>query len=259
MSLHLRRPTIGITTQTLHSIDHIPPSLPPSWVMNQRYFMAASVVGGVPWMIPLYDDDVDTLREIYERLDGVLIPGGVDMNPSCYGEATSPLCGALDPARDRVELQLVRWAVDDRKPVLGLCRGIQVINVALGGTLYQDIAAEFAGAIKHDYFPTMGFDRDHLSHTVEIAGGSRMHALLEGPSVKVNSMHHQGIKLLAPALVATAIAPDGLIEGVESADDHFLVGVQWHPEILEMEDPHERHLFGEFVRASREYHARGGA
>lgn len=258
MSVHLRRPSIGVTTQTLHSIDHIPAGLPSSWVMNQRYLLAVSVVGAVPIMVPLYDDDLDTLREIYDRLDGVLIPGGVDMNPTAYGEKKSELCGALDPARDRVELQLVRWAVADKKPVLGLCRGLQVINVAMGGTLYQDLEAQYDGAIKHDYFPTMGFERDHLAHEVEIAGGSRMHALLEEPVAHVNSMHHQGIKLLAPALVASAVAPDGLIEGVESADDHFLIGVQWHPEMLEMQDPHERHMFGEFVRASREWHAKNG-
>ena len=258
MSVHLRRPTIGVTTQTLHSIDNIPAGLPQSWVMNQRYLLAASVVGAVPIMVPLYDDDLDTLREIYDRLDGVLIPGGVDMNPTSYGEPKTELCGALDPSRDRVELQLVRWAVDDKKPVLGLCRGLQVINVALGGTLYQDIEAQYTGAIKHDYFPTMGFDRDHLAHTVEIAAGSRMHSLLESHDVRVNSMHHQGIKLLAPSLVASAIAPDGLFEGVESADDQFLVGVQWHPEMLEMQDPHERHLFGEFVHAAREWHTHSG-
>ncbi|MBI3793062.1 MAG: gamma-glutamyl-gamma-aminobutyrate hydrolase family protein [Gemmatimonadetes bacterium] len=258
MSVHLRRPTVGITTQTLHSIDHIPAGLPQSWVMNQRYLMAVSVVGAVPIMIPLYDDDLDTLREIYDRLDAVLIPGGVDMNPTSYGEQKSELCGALDPSRDRVELQLVRWAIADKKPVLGLCRGLQVINVAMGGTLYQDLEAQYDGAIKHDYFPTMGFERDHLAHAVEISAGSHMHDLLEEPVAQVNSMHHQGIKLLAPALVASAIAPDGLIEGVESADDHFLIGVQWHPEMLEMQDPHERHMFGGFVQAAREWHGQHG-
>lgn len=254
MSVHHRRPTIGVTTQTLHSIDNIPAALPQSWVMNQRYLMAMSIVGAAPVMVPLFDDDIETLQAIYETLDGVLLPGGVDMNPASYGEAATGLCGALDPARDRVELQLVRWAIEDRKPVLGLCRGLQVINVALGGTLYQDIAAQRDGSVKHDYFPTMGFERDHLAHPVEITGGSRMHALFESHEISVNSMHHQGIKLLAPALVATALAPDGLIEGVESADNHFLVGVQWHPEMLEMSDPHERHMFGEFAKASREWH-----
>jgi putative glutamine amidotransferase len=243
-----KRPVIGITTQTLHAIDGIPPALPESWVMNQRYFLAASIVGGVPWMVPLLDDDEDTLREIYQRLDGILLPGGVDLDPATFGEDRHPKLGALDPARDRVELQLTRWALEDRKPVLGLCRGIQVMNVALGGTLYQDIAAQLPDAIKHDYFPTMGFERDHLAHEVAVAAGTRLRATLERPRLQVNSMHHQGIKTLAADLVPAAVAPDGVIEAVELDRDHFFVGVQWHPEVFELTDPHTRHLFHEFVR-----------
>lgn len=248
-----QRPVIGITTQTLHAIDGIPPALPESWVMNQRYFVAATIVGGVPWMIPLLDDDEATLREIYDRLDGVLIPGGVDLDPATFGEARHPKLGAVDPARDRVELLLVRWAVEDRKPVLGLCRGIQVMNVALGGTLYQDLGDQVPAGIKHDYFPTAGFERDHLAHEVSLARGSRFMAMMERPKFLVNSMHHQGIKTLAAELIPAAIAPDGLVEAVERDADHFYVGVQWHPEVFEMTDPHTRHLFHEFISAGRQW------
>ena len=253
-----KRPVIGLTTQTLHSIDGIPPALPASWVMNQRYFLAATMVGAVPWMIPLLDDDLGTLREIYERLDGILIPGGVDINPAEYGEAVRPECGNLDPARDRVELQLTRWAMEDGKPVLGLCRGLQVINVATGGSLWQDLATQGTSFQKHDYFPTAGFERDHLAHDVEVIASTKLKRYLESSRVPVNSMHHQGIKQLGNGLVASAIAPDGLIEAVEGADDAFLIGVQWHPEVFEMTDPHVRHLFGGFITAScdwRDAHA----
>jgi len=251
------RPVIGLTTQTLHAIDGIPKALPESWVMNQRYFLAATIVGGVPWMIPLLDDDEDTLREIYERLDGILIPGGVDLDPATFGESRHPKLGAVDPARDRVELMLTRWAIEDRKPVLGLCRGAQVINVALGGTLYQDIAAQWPEAIKHDYYPTAGFERDHLAHEVTLAGDSRLRSVMERPSLMVNSMHHQGIKAIAPGLIPSAVAPDGLVEAVESAEDHFMVGVQWHPEVFELSDPHTRHLFHEFASAARRWRKGG--
>jgi putative glutamine amidotransferase len=247
------RPVIGLTTQTLHSIDGIPPALPNSWVMNQRYFLAATLVGGVPWMIPLLDDDLPTLREIYERLDGLLIPGGVDMDPRTYGEEVLECCGNLDPARDRVELQLARWALEDRKPVLGLCRGLQVMNVALGGTLWQDLRTQNGAYHKHDYFPTSGYERDHLAHEVTLAPGTRLATLLERRTVAVNSMHHQGIKALAPALVASAVAPDGLVEAAEAEGDHFFVGVQWHPEVFEMADPHMRHLFGAFIASARRF------
>ncbi len=245
------RPVIGLTTQTLHSIDGIPPGLPSSWVMNQRYFLAATMVGAVPWMIPLLDDDLNTLREIYERLDGILIPGGVDLNPAEYGEAVRPECGNLDPARDRVELQLTLWAMEDGKPVLGLCRGLQVINVARGGTLWQDLAAQNGAYDKHDYFPTAGYERDHLAHDVDVVPGTVLAHFLESTRVPVNSMHHQGIRTLGRGLVVSATAPDGLIEAVEGDSDAFLVGVQWHPEVFEMADPHARHLFGGFIQASR--------
>lgn len=246
----LLRPVIGLTTQTLHSIDGIPPALPASWVMNQRYFLAATMVGAVPWMIPLLDDDLNTLREIYERLDGILLPGGVDVSPLEYGETVRPECGNLDPARDRVELQLTRWAMEDGKPLLGLCRGLQIINVASGGTLWQDLAAQNGNFQKHDYFPTTGFERDHLAHDVDVVAGSKLARFLESTRVPVNSMHHQGIKALGQGLVASATAPDGLIEAVEGNTDAFMVGVQWHPEVFEMADPHFRHLFGSFIKAS---------
>ena len=249
----LSRPVIGLTTQTLHSIDGIPPALPASWVMNQRYFLAATMVGAVPWMIPLLDDDLLTLREIYERLDGLLIPGGVDINPAEYGEAARPECGNLDPARDRVELQLARWAIEDGKPILGLCRGHQIINVALGGSMWQDLASQKSSFDKHDFFPTAGFERDHLAHDVDVVAGSRLSQLLESTRVPVNSMHHQGIKTLGRDLVVSATADDGLIEAIEGTTEAFCIGVQWHPEVFEMADPHTRHLFGGFIRAAMEW------
>jgi putative glutamine amidotransferase len=247
------RPVIGVTTQTLQAIDGVPASLPQSVVMNQRYYIAVALAGGTPILIPLLDDEPDALRGAYDVCDGILIPGGVDMHPGSFGETPHPRLGRTDGARDRVELALTRWAVEDRKPLLGLCRGLQVINVALGGTLYQDLEAQFPEGIRHDYFPTHGFPRDHLAHEVTLANGSRMQRLMELDRIPVNSMHHQGIKALAPSLTASAVAPDGLIEAAESTNDHFLVGVQWHPEVFEMTDAHTRHLFREFVQAAEDY------
>jgi putative glutamine amidotransferase len=244
------RPVIGVPTQTLHAIEGISDALPASWVMSQRYFHAAIAAGGVPWMIPLVDD-VATLREIYDRLDGVLIAGGVDVDPSTFGEAKHARCGVVDPDRDRVELQLARWAADEGKPLLGLCRGLQVMNVALGGSLCQDLTTERPGPIKHDCFPNEGYRRDYLAHDVSIAPGSRLHDAFEQPIVPVNSMHHQGIDRLAPSLVASATAPDGLVEAIESPNGHFMVGVQWHPEVFEATDPATRRLFAAFTSAAR--------
>lgn len=251
--MQLRRPVIGIPTQTLQAIDGIPPVLPASWVMNQRYFHAVTAAGGVPWMIPLLDGDLETLREIYDRLEAIVLPGGVDLDPATYGEPPHPRCGRIDPARDRVELQLTRWAIAEGKPVLGLCRGIQVINVALGGTLWQDIESQLPQALKHDYSPTAGFARDYLAHPVELAADSRLRTLLDRDKLRVNSMHHQAIRALSPELVATAVAPDGLIEAIEArAADRFLVGVQWHPEVFEERDTSTR-LFRALIAAANRF------
>jgi putative glutamine amidotransferase len=202
-------------------------------------------------MIPLIADDVATLREIYEHLDGLLIPGGVDMDPQTYGEPVTPLCGTIDPARDATELQLVRWAAADGLPVLGLCRGAQVINVALGGSLYQDIASEVPGAEPHDLYPTKGFERTHLAHAVDVLAGSRLRDALGESKAPVNSMHHQSVKRLGEGLVISATAPDGVVEAVEGTrNDAFLVGVQWHPEVFEPGQPGARNLMRDFVAAT---------
>ena len=250
------RPLIGITTQTLHAIDGIPENLPASVVMNQRYYTAVMVAGGAPVLVPLLDDE-GALRELYERLDGILLPGGVDMNPDTFGERPHPRLGRIDPARDRVEMLLTRWAIDDEKPVLGLCRGLQVINVVLGGTLHQDVEAQLPNAIKHDYFPTHGFRRDHIAHDVALAPRTRLREIAGADRIAVNSMHHQGIKRLSPSLIPSATAPDGLVEAAESPNGHFLVGVQWHPEVFEMTDPNTRRLFEAFVDAAGQFRGIG--
>jgi putative glutamine amidotransferase len=250
----LRRPTIGVTTQTLEAI---PDELPRCWVMSQRYVLTLAQAGGIPWVIPLMPDDLGTLRGIYEQLDGILLPGGVDMAPDSYGAAPHPRLGRTDPDRDRTELQLVHWAIEDRKPVLGICRGVQVINVAAGGTLYQDLETEVAGSLKHDYFPKNGQNpRDQLVHDVRIPDCTRLGRILQENNARVNSMHHQGIREVAPMLVPSAFAPDGVIEGIESTSDHFLVGVQWHPEDLTQKDWHMRQLFKALLDAANEWRAR---
>lgn len=244
------RPLIGVTTQTLQAIDGIPPELPMSWVMNQRYVHAVMAAGGAPVLIPLLAEDPVTLREIYERLDGVLVPGGVDIDPACYRSPRHHLLGRLDPARDTTEFVLTRWAVRDGKPFLGLCRGLQVLSVAMGGTLWQDIAAERPASVKHDYFPTAGFSRDHPAHDVAIRSGSRLSSALGAGTVVVNSMHHQGIRDLGTRLLPTAVASDGLIEGAELEGAGFAVGVQWHPEVFTGGAPSVGTLFKDFVAAA---------
>jgi putative glutamine amidotransferase len=155
-----------------------------------------------------------------------------------------------------VELALARWAVADGKPLLGVCRGLHVLNVALGGTLHQDIAHALPGAIRHDYFPGEGFARDHFAHNVEVAAGSLLASALGEGEERVNSMHHQGIDELAQGLRTSALAPDGLIEAVESGDDAYCVAVQWHPEALPEDHAGTTALFRGFAAACAEWSAR---
>jgi putative glutamine amidotransferase len=238
----------------MQTLEAVPGRLPPCWVMGQRYVRVLAAAGAVPWPIPLLQGDEATLRGIYDALDAVFLTGGVDVDPGQYGEPRHERCDRSDPARDWAEICLVRWALADRKPILGVCRGIQLINVACGGSLYQDLADQRPDAIKHDYFPTPAEPaRDRLTHDVRVESSSRLGYLLGQRSLPVNSMHHQGIKRLAAGLRASAFAPDGLIEGVEGETGQYLVAVQWHPE--ELADAHlpHRRLFTDFIDAAGAY------
>jgi putative glutamine amidotransferase len=253
------RPIIGVPTQTLQAIEGIPEGLPHSWVMNHRYFLALTSVGAVPWMIPLLDNDADTLRAIYDNLDGLFVAGGVDVDPASYREARHTSCGVTDVPRDVVELTMTRWALEDGKPFFGICRGMQILNVVRGGTLYQDCTEQYPGSIKHDYFPNAGYARDHLAHEIDVEPGSRLHAAFGAERVLINSMHHQGVRDLGDGLVPTAFAPDGLIEALETPNGAFAVGVQWHPEMLIDRDTGTRQLFTHFIEAAQQWQLRKDA
>jgi putative glutamine amidotransferase len=222
--------------------------------MSQRYIQTLTAAGALPWMIPLVTDE-ETLRGIYDALDGVFLPGGADIDPVSYGTTPHPMCDKTDRERDRVELTLGKWAIADGKPVLGVCRGMQLINVVGGGTLYQDLATQFPAGIKHDYFPFGGqtYTRDYLAHEIRIVDDSRLARLFGAGTLEVNSMHHQGVRTVGAGLVATAHAPDGLVEALEGTGSAYLLAVQWHPEALTDRDAATRRLFAEFVEAAGEY------
>lgn len=243
------RPVIGVATQTLPGKPG--GDLPNCWIMGQRYVEALRTVGGLPWLIPLLPQDPDTMTGIFEKLDGVFLTGGVDVDPSRYGEPKHPLCGTTDADRDAVEIMLLKFALERKLPVLAVCRGIQILNVTCGGTLYQDVTAMVPAAMKHDYFPTPERpSRSYLAHDIAVKADSRLGEALGEAVVPVNSMHHQAIKDLSPALRATAFAPDGIIEAVEARSDQFVVAVQWHPEELAETQPGMKRLFTSFVAAA---------
>jgi putative glutamine amidotransferase len=236
-----------VPTQTLQAIDGIPPDLPHSWVMNHRYYTALATVGAAPVMVPLLVHGDEALRGIYDALDGVFIAGGVDVDPSTLPRARADAVRPDGPRPRRRGGAFRAWARAEGKPIFGVCRGLQIMNVAAGGSLYQDCEEFYEGAIKHDYFPTAGTPATTWPTRCGVAQGTRLHEIFGEDEVQVNSMHHQGLARIADGLVASATAPDGLIEALEAPGDAFAVGVQWHPEMLVESDAGTRRLFEAFV------------
>jgi putative glutamine amidotransferase len=218
----------------------------PAQSVTEAYIQALLQAGAAPLLIPLGTPDA-ALQAILDRLDGVLFTGGGDVAPEVFGGEPHPRVGDVDPDRDRVEIFLVQRVVEQKRPFLGICRGIQVVNVALGGTLYTDIANQHAGALRHDWYPQI--PRDYLAHTVEVSANSRLATILGQTQVEVNSLHHQALQRVAPGLTPTAYAPDGILEAVELTGHPFGLGVQWHPEWLQAHAP-MRALFSAFVQAA---------
>jgi len=214
------------------------------------YIDAVLGAGGLPILIPLSLRG-DDLQAVYHKLDGVLIPGGGDIDPKLYGVSVlHPKTHDIDDDRDQVELELTRQALKDHKPVFGICRGMQVLSVALGGTLYQDIPDELASPLEHMHrYPT--FPREHFAHQVQIEEDSLLSQVMGTPIVEVNSRHHQSVKEVPANARIVARAPDGVIEAVEVplSDHPFALAVQWHPENLQAQVA-QRGLFLKFIEAS---------
>ncbi len=213
----------------------------------EAYVQAVARAGGLPVLVPLGLAAAE-LRSLVERLDGVLFTGGGDIAPERYGVQTDFELMSVDPDRDRVELELFEFALRSKTPFLGVCRGLQVINVALGGRLYVDIAAELPEALPHRFYPD--WPREHLAHPVAVKEGSLLSQVLGVAEAQVNSLHHQGVRELGAGLVVTAQAPDGMIEALEVPDHPFGLAVQWHPENLQA-DPAMRRLFQSLVKAAQ--------
>jgi putative glutamine amidotransferase len=215
--------------------------------LPETYVQAISRAGGIPLIVP-GGLPGEQLSEMISAVDAVLFSGGGDVETRCYGVPSTPKVNNVDPDRDRVEIRLVREAVSAGVPFLGICRGLQVINVALGGTLHRDIEDEIPGAHKHDYYPD--WSRDHRAHVVELQADSTLASILGMTQPQVNSLHHQAINQVAPDLQVVANAPDGIIEGIELPGHPFGMAVQWHPECLP-EHESMRALFRAFVNAAK--------
>jgi putative glutamine amidotransferase len=240
------RPVIGITCS--RSVDGRWSDYSLGHFMEfafDAYSQAVLTCGGAPLLIPV-SQDRSSLAVICGRIDGLILSGGPDINPRFYKEEPRQGLLDVDEAQDRMELELTRLAVASDLPVLGICRGLQVLNVAMGGTLYQDIARQAPKALNH----APRADRGVVSHKVSIEPRTRLQNILQRRTLWVNSKHHQAVNRPAPGLAVGAVAADGIIEALEAIDRTFVIAVQWHPEGLWQKDVAARKLFKALVAAA---------
>ena len=216
--------------------------------MRPAYLKALHAVGAIPVILPL-DLTTEDMEQLIDSFDGILFTGGPDIHPFFFGEDTQAQCGNVCLKRDNMEFALLEIAMGHQKPILGICRGAQMLNIALGGDIYQDIPSQFP-----QDFPVahvQPFIYEIPSHKVEVMPGTLLAAITQAPSINVNSMHHQAVRNVAPGLIASGFAAGELIECIEKPDYPFLIGVQWHPEYLWDQDPAMERLFQMFVDAAR--------
>lgn len=238
-------PVIGITGYADRSAR--PPNIS-IFALSRTYVRAVTSAGGAPVILPPYLEQRH-LRGAFEGLNGLILSGGGDIHPSAFGVEDQGLLWRVDRKRDQAELSLARWAIAEDLPVLAICRGIQVLNVASGGTLVQDIPTRVRNALSHSC--VAGRPLPKIAHTVTVEPDTQLAALIGAGCVEVNSAHHQAADLVGDGMVVTARAPDGVIEGLEAPDHPFCVGVQWHPEVMIEVAPPMRRLFEGLVKAAR--------
>jgi putative glutamine amidotransferase len=244
---------IGVTVDT-HRGSRIPTRVPGEQVlfMWDFYLNAITDQGAVPVLLPITDDK-STIQSIVARMDGILLaPGNFDVPPELFGETRKPWLGPVKNDISTFQCDLVKTAAKRDIPVLGICGGMQTINVAFGGTLYQDIKKERPGSREH----SQKNRQDKTCHQVSVTAGSALQKAVDGriskkPSrLRVNSTHHQAIRDVAGPLQSNCTAADGIVEGIESKAYRFLLGVQWHPELLYKRFNHQAKLFHSFVAAA---------
>lgn len=237
------QPLIGITT-ALYARERDGRRYHQAYAPNA---FAVGRAGGLPILVPAGLQPA-AVRALYDRLDGLLIPGGGDVNPARYNAPVHPATAGIDDERDALEISMAQWAAADDRPLLGICRGHQLAHVALGGALVQDIASQVTTDIQHDN--RVERPRD-LIHAVSVAVDSRLADVLGGTTCAVNSLHHQAVARPAPGMRVVGSAPDGVIEASELAGHRYFITVQWHPEDL-VADPAMLRLFEGLVEAARE-------
>ncbi|ANU27313.1 gamma-glutamyl-gamma-aminobutyrate hydrolase family protein [Planococcus versutus] len=234
------KPVIGITASLELGRDNYGIEL-----ADTQAILAA---GGLPIMLPhLAEEDI---AGIAERIDGLFLAGGYDVDPTLFNEEPHPNLGVIIPSRDAFELALAKKVMTLNKPILGVCRGAQILNIAVGGDMYQDIPTQASGSLLQHQQKAPRF---HASHFVDITEGSLLQRLTNSTRIKVNSRHHQANRLVPAPLIISGISSDGIVEAVECRQQSFVLGVQWHPENMAIaEDAASKGIFAGFIKACRE-------
>ena len=214
-------------------------------LLNLEYSDSVIEAGGLPILVPYTVSD-EALAEYVKMADGVLFTGGVDMAPSFYGEETKPTCGEIHQKRDDVEARLFRLAYQSKKPIMGICRGMQLVNVLMGGSLYQDMPTECPSDIAHRQT-----EKYIETHSVNVVPGTPLNELAGAERIGANSFHHQAAKRIGDGLAVMATADDGTIEALYAEDYPYMRLYQWHPERLRKIDDIHMALFCDFVKAAR--------
>lgn len=244
----MKKPIIGITCSIEEKEDRNRryPLIYPFDYVKRQYYIAIEKAGGVPVLLPNLTN-LGLIDEILKAVDGVLMSGGYDLDPKYYGEEVLRRSVRITPDRDRFELELVKKARTRKIPVLGICRGHQIINVAFGGTLYQDFTLRKEYTLEHKIIQSSRYKK---RHPVVIKDGSKLFSILRKKEIEVNTSHHQLIKKVAPGFAVSAQSKaDGVIEALESLKDDYLVSVQWHPEVS-YEERNSRLLFASLVESA---------
>lgn len=244
---HPRRPSIAITPDASLATPESPFV---KYDLKAAYADAVFRAGGLPFILP-YTDDRALIEQYLDRVSGLLITGGAfDIPPEAYGEQSKPGLGVLKHGRTNFELSVLRLALQRKLPVLGVCGGMQLLNVAFGGTLIQDILTEVSTAKPHE----QKHDRTQPHHPIEVKEATLLADCLGGKGqLMVNSTHHQAVKDVGPGLIASAISPDGIVEAIESTSkDQFALGVQWHPELMVDSVPPNLGIYKIFVHRARD-------
>lgn len=233
------KPIIGITTDIGKENRH---------VLNHNYVKAVIQAGGLPVILPVgIEEDV---KQLSKTLDGLLLTGGGDIDPTLFDEEPHKHLGDVSPKRDSIEIELAKEMLSLNKPVLGICRGLQVLNIALGGNMFQDIYSQNTSTLLQH---VQKAPRIHQSHFVQVKEGSLLQSIAESDQIKVNSFHHQAVKDVPNPLIISGTASDGIIEAIESEDHAFVLGVQWHPEALaETGDQVSLRIFEKFIGKTNE-------